>query len=363
MRVLIVYDRANKWGGAERFLLNILTIFPNAELATSLYDQSRSKWANQFTKVHTSFLQRISFLRAHHEVVPYLMPMAFESLQIKSFDLILSVSSESAKGVLVPIGIPHLNICLSPTRYLWHDYHTYFKNTFLKFLTYPIVAYLRSWDRIAAMRPDRMVAISSTVQDRIRLYYNREASVIYPPIDSDYWLHLQSKKVNIPFQKYFLVVSRLVPSKRVDIAIQSCTLLEQNLVIVGTGGEYNTLKSLSTKNIYFLSDISDDELKYLYLHAYAFLCPQEEDFGLSILEAQLFGLPVIAYKKGGASEIVQDGVTGNLFKSQTIAGCSEAIKRFNKKSFDKTKIVANAKKYSLARFKKNLMDEVKKTIG
>lgn len=168
MKVAIVYDRVNKWGGAERVLLALQEIFPEAHLFTSVYHQKNATWAQSFVEVKPSFLQKIKFFQSHHELIPFLMPLAFESFNFKDYDLVISVSSEAAKGVITKNNTVHINYCLTPTRYLWSGSNDYFKDKRLKFVSTPFINYLKYWDKVASSRPDEMVAISKVVQKRIK---------------------------------------------------------------------------------------------------------------------------------------------------------------------------------------------------
>jgi len=185
MKVALVYDRLNKWGGAERVLLTLHKMFPEAPLYTSVYDKKKTPWALRFNsgqaKIKTSFLQRFPFA-THHELFAILMPIAFESFTFDEFDLVISVTSEAAKGIITKPHTKHICYCLTPTRYLWSGYEDYFKNDLLRFFSRPAVVYLRFWDKIAAQRPDKFIAISKEVQGRIKKYYGRESEVVYPPL-------------------------------------------------------------------------------------------------------------------------------------------------------------------------------------
>ncbi len=180
MKVALVYDRVNKWGGAERVLLALKSLFPDAPLYTSVYNSDNAKWAEVFS-VKSSFLQKFPGARKLHEYYAPLMPMAFESFDFSEFDAVISVTSEAAKGIITKPETFHLCVCLTPTRYLWSGYDEYFKNPVLKFVSWPVVRYLKMWDKIAAQRPDQIVSISETVRDRVEKYYNRSSEVIYPP--------------------------------------------------------------------------------------------------------------------------------------------------------------------------------------
>lgn len=183
MKVAIVYDRVNKWGGAERVLLVLHEMFPDAPLYTSVYDEKRAPWTKVFPQVYSSFLQKIPFAKGNHEFLAPLMPIAFEQFDFGKYDLVISVTSESAKGIITRPGTFHLCYCLTPTRYLWSGYEEYFKNPILRFISKPVISYLKSWDKIAASRPDKIIAISTEVQKRIKKYYGRESEIIYPPCE------------------------------------------------------------------------------------------------------------------------------------------------------------------------------------
>jgi hypothetical protein len=167
MKVALVYDRVNKWGGAERVLMALHELFPQAPLFTSVYDKKKASWASQF-KVKTSYLQHIPFIRSRHELIPFLMPSAFERLDFAGYDLVISITSESAKGIITKPGTKHISYILTPTRYLWSGYEDYFKKPTFRTVAHPAVSYLRKWDKVAAMRPDEIVSISKEVQHRVK---------------------------------------------------------------------------------------------------------------------------------------------------------------------------------------------------
>lgn len=357
MRVAIVYDRINKIGGAERVLESLGEIFPKATLFTSVYDEKRTPWAKKF-KVKTSFLQKIPFLKNRHELIPYLMPLAFENFSFEGFDLIISVTSEGAKGIIVPPNSRHLCICLTPTRYLWSGYDQYFKNLFTKFLTKPIVLYLKKWDLQAATKPDNIIAISDTVKKRIKRYYRRDSFVIYPP--SDRLFQNKINKIRITETNYFLVVSRLVDYKRIDIAIKACSSLGFKLIIIGEGKEYEKLKAIAGDTVIFKGRVTDEELISYYRNCNALIFPGEEDFGITMVESQLAGKPVIAFNKGGANEIIINGKTGLFFEKQTARSLIIVLKKFKKFRYNSNYCRQNAKRFSEQNFKKNLLVYLKK---
>lgn len=327
MNVALVYDRVNKWGGAERVLLALHELFPSAPLFTSVYSKETARWAGVFD-IHTSFLQKVSLARSSHEYFAALMPIAFEQFNFEKFDLVISVTSEAAKGIITKPGTKHICYMLTPTRYLWSGYDEYFDNSISKFLSQPAVKYLRKWDLVAKDRPDRIISISKEVKSRVKKYYERDSDVIYPPLPFDETIKPTRKKGD-----YFLVVSRLVRYKRVDLAIKACNVLHLPLVVVGSGSELRNLKQMAGPTITFVSSLTDDELAGYYRNSRALIFPGREDFGLTVLEAQLYGKPVIAYKAGGAVETVVSGKTGLFFSPQTIKALVATLNMFQKRSF------------------------------
>lgn len=363
MKVALVYDRVNKWGGAERVLLALHEMFPEAPLYTSVYDSRKAPWAEVFPKIYTSFLQKIPLARSSHEWLGWLMPLAFESFDFSDYDLVISVTSEAAKGIITKPGTLHICYCLTPTRYLWSGYDFYFKNPpsmlnripFFKYISKPFISYLRKWDKIAAQRPDAMIAISKEVAKRIKKYYEREADVIYPPVEVNKF----SKFSKMIQGKYYLVVNRLIPYKKVDLVIEVFNRLKWPLVIVGTGSEERKLKKVAHRNVKFIGFVSEDELAKYYRSAKALIMPQEEDFGIVSIEAQAAGVPVIAYKKGGALDTVIENSTGLYFDKQTPESLINALKKFDKKVFDSQKLTTNAARFSKERFQEEFAKLVK----
>jgi glycosyltransferase involved in cell wall biosynthesis len=360
MKVAIVYDRVNKWGGAERVLLTLHEIFPKAPLYTSVYDPIGAPWAKVFPEVVTSFLQNIPFAKSNHEFLAPLMPFAFRSFDFSKYDLVISVTSEAAKGIKVKGKTKHICYCLTPTRYLWSGYKEYFKGSLFKNLTKPVVSLLRTWDRNAAQKPDTFVAISTEVQNRIKKYYGRKSEIVFPPVE------LSIHRSNNNKKKYYLLVSRLdYGYKKVDLAIKAFNNLGLPLVIVGTGREEKKLKKLAKSNIFFAGRVDETKLNNFYSGAKALIMPQEEDFGIVAVEAQSFGVPVIAFKKGGSLDTIIPSRTGIFFDKQTVKSLVDAVKHFNDSNHwnkNASGCIKNAKRFSSARFKKEILALVDKYI-
>lgn len=356
MKTAIVYDRVNKWGGAEKVLLALHDIFPDAPLFTSIFHSGKAQWANVFPDVKTSFLQKIPFVKDKHHLIPYLMPVAFESFDFNDYDLVISVTSEAAKGIITGPKTIHVCYCLTPTRYLWSGKDDYFGNKPFRLIASPAVRYLKSWDKIASRRPDKVIAISSAVKERIKKYYGIESEVIFPPVDVESF----KPKKDIEKKDYYLVVARLVPYKKTDLVVKTFNELSAPLVIVGKGSDEGRLKRMANKNITFKGFVSEKELVGYYQEARALIFPQEEDFGITAVEAQAAGTPVIAYKKGGALDTVTDGKTGVFFDNQKVNCVCEAVKRFDKMRFISKDLVKNAQRFEKNNFKKQFSDLISK---
>lgn len=347
-KVAIVYDRVNKFGGAERVLLALHEMFPEAPLYTSVYNEQTASWAHVFPKIYTSFLQNFKFARNNHQFFGWLMPLAFEQYDFKDYDLVISVTSEAVKGIITGTNTKHVCYMLTPTRYLWSSYDFYFNNIFFKLISLPVVKYLRWWDKVAAQRPDKIIAISTEVQKRIKKYYGRDSEIIFPPVD----LHRKNSLLRVG--DYFLIHGRFEPYKRLDLVINVFKNINKQLVVSGSGSEFDKYKHIKFKNIKFIEKPTDSELFNLYSGAKAFLMPQDEDFGITSVEAQSYGVPVIAFKSGGALDTVIDGVTGLFFDSQTISSLKQAIAKFDTMSFNRENLIKNAEKFSKDRFKREL---------
>lgn len=352
-RVAIVYDRVNKWGGAERVLLALHEMFPTAPLYTSVYDKKKAPWAKVFPRVYTSFLQNIPLAKGNHEFLGTLMPFAFMSFDLSDYNLVISVTSEAAKGVRVGQKALHVCYCLTPTRYLWSHHDIYFRDPVLYLFSRPAVWFLRWWDRTAAQKPQKIIGISTVVKNRIEKYYKRNADVIFPPVK----IGGLKKKLRRKKGKYYLLVSRLdFGYKRVELAVEVFNKLGDKLVIIGTGRERKKLERMANKNIKFAGAVSEKKLIEYYRGAKALIMPQEEDFGIVAVEAQVYGVPVIAYKKGGALDTVIPGKTGLFFEEQKPESLVKAVKKFEKTKFVVDNLYANAKRFSKENFRKEIED-------
>lgn len=361
MKVAILHDYLNQYGGAERVLQVLLRMFPTADLYTLLYDKDRTRGMFEGRVTGTSALDA-PLVRHHHRAFIPAMPLAAATLTSarNPYDLVISSSAGYAKGINIA-GKVHVSYCHSPLRYAWdfdHLAHVPFapwplREAVLK----PVARLLKHWDRNAAARVNVFLANSHFIADKISAYYGREAEVVYPPVDTNFWKPLPRAelKPNHLTPSAYLMTGRLLYYKRFDIGIRAFNELNKPLVIVGAGPEEEKLKKLATSPlITFKKDLSDEELRAEYARAKALVFPQVEDFGLVAAEAQACGTPVIAYGKGGGAEIVVDGVTGLHFPEQTPEALMDAIRRFETMKFDRRAMVRNAKRFSEAAFIKDM---------
>lgn len=350
MKVALVYDRVNKIGGAERVLTVLHKIYPDAPLFTLVHNPKTAPWAKVF-KVIPTFFNQIPFLRTRHEWLAPFASLAFETFDFNQYDLVISVTSSDAKSIITQPKTLHICYCLTPTRYFWTQ-------PFPKLLSF-ILPYFKKVDLVTSNRPDSYLAISAEVQKRIKKYYQQNSEVIYPPIDYEFFTKTKRNKSD-----YYLVVSRLVPYKKIDLVIETLKKLNRKVFIIGDGVLMEDLKSFATgSQITFLGQVSDNLLRQYYAGAKAVIFPQLEDFGLVPLEAAACGVPTIAYRGGGALETVVDGITGIFFNEQTLNSLANAINRFEKieSSFDSKKIKQFAQKFDQALFQKLFSDKVKAT--
>lgn len=350
MKLVFVYDRINKLGGAEKILSALHQAYPQAPFFTSVYNPQSAPWARKLS-IQTSFLNYFPLAKTHHEFYPWLTSLAFESFNFDQYDVVVSVTSAEAKAVITKPKTLHLCYCLTPTRYLWSHLQQYTQDPALgKFLRF-WRTYLQRVDLLNSVRPDVYVAISKTVQQRIKQYYHQESSIIYPPVEVQKFSHQPSKN-------YFLLVSRLVSYKNIDLAIRAFNQLRQKLIIVGSGRDADHLQQLAGPTIKLKGQVTDTELIELYQHCQALVMPQEEDFGIVSLEAQSAGKPVIALQSGGATETVINHQTGIFFPKPTVDSLVSAVKQFSSRSWSHIFIQTQAKKFATQIFINNFKNFV-----
>lgn len=354
MRIALVHEYLNQFGGAERMLLALCAIFPDAPIYTLFYDRNATGGVFEGRDVRTSFLQKIPFVKKYHRGFPLLMPLAIEQFDFSDFDVVVSISASFAKGIITKPYTKHICICLTPPRFLWDDSHKFVEefgySKLIKNFLPPFISYLRVWDREASYRVDEFWAISNFIKERIKKYYSKDSEIIYPPINvSKFYVSHDS-------DDYFLMAGRLVAYKRFDLGIKAFNKLGFPLKVVGIGPELEKLKKMANDNIEFLGLVSDDRLANLYSKSKAVIFPQEEDFGIVPLEAMASGRPVIAFRSGGAVETIVEGKTGLFFDEQTVDSLAYAVKNFDPNKFDPAVCRAQAERFDVAVFKQKVLD-------
>ena len=346
-RIAFVIDALPSLGGGEKVLFTALEIFPTADVFTLIYNQAvfvGTPIANK--KVKTSFINALPFARQYHRLFLPLMPKSIERFDLQKYDLIVSFSYAVAHGVQNFNGARHVSYMYTPMRYAWTDLNLDGTHTRKNLILDELMRAFRNWDKKAAARVHQFATISQTVSKRIADAYQREAPVIYPPVDVERF-HPSRQREN-----FYITISRLVPHKRVDLIVQAFSRLNLPLLVIGAGPELPKLRSMAGPNIHFRGFESDENIVELLGKARAFVSIAEEDFGIAIVEAQASGCPVITYRGGGALETVISGVTGQFFNEQSSASLIGAIQEFEQQyaCFQVDKIIQNAQKYNKARF-------------
>jgi glycosyltransferase involved in cell wall biosynthesis len=350
LKLALVHDWLTGMRGGERALEVLCERFPDAELFTLVHVRGSVSPAIERLQPHTSFVQRLPAVKRLYRHYLPLFPTAIEQFAFDRFDRVVSLSHCCAKSIVHPGGVPHLCYCLTPMRYAWDQFDAYFGPSrvgpLASALMRPVMARLARWDRATAGRADRYVAISHYVAGRIRRYYNREATVIYPPVDTDFF-HPDAARP----ERFALVVSALVPYKRLDLAIAACRHARVPLKIAGDGPDRAALERVAVNgDVEFLGRRSDEDVRALYRRAAVTLLPGEEDFGIVPLEAQACGRPVVALARGGALETVKPGETGVLVDEPTAEAFADAIASAVDRSFDTTAIRRHAERFGRSRF-------------
>lgn len=353
-KVAIVHDWLTGMRGGEKVLDAFCEIFPRADLFTLVHWKGSVSPRIEGMKIHTSSLQKVPGLRKHYRHSLPLMPWTIRQFDLSGYDFILSSSHCVAKGVRVPPEAPHVCYCHTPMRYIWDQYDHYFgpgrSSLPLRLLMRTLRPHLQNWDRRTAKDVTHFVANSENVRQRIRTFYGRDATVIYPPIDHSFFVPNGQPK-----NDYFLMVTAFAPYKRIDVAIQAFNRLKQPLVIAGHGPELKKLSALAGPHIKFLGWVSDDTLKSLYQNAKAIIFPGEEDFGMVPVEAQACGCPVIALAKGGVLESVVPGQTGILFEECTPDALADCVQRFHTQDFDPGRVRENALRFNGGVFRQKIL--------
>ncbi len=350
MKVAIVCDWLVGIGGAERVVLELHNLYPEAPIFTSQYDPSAIDWFKS-ADVRTSWLQK--FPKKFRKFFPVLRAWYFSNLDLSDYDLVLSSSGAEAKAVKVGPTTLHISYCHSPTHYYWSRYEEYLAHPGfglldplarlgLKLLVSP----MRSWDKKAAQKPNYLVANSTFIKSQIKKYYGRDATVIHPPVDIDRFENQHNEKRN-----GFLIAGRQTPYKRFDLAVAAVTKNNLELTVIGNGPDNAKLRKIAGPSVTFLTNVADSKMPEHFHKAAGFIFPGIDDFGIVAVEAMAAGTPVIALKDGGSLDYVQPGKTGLFFDRPTVESLSEALDRFKGSDFDSKFIAASANKFSISAFK------------
>lgn len=369
LKIAIVHDWLTGMRGGEKCLEALCCIFPDAHIYTLICKKDRLSPPIRKMDIRTSCLQLLPFIDKYYRYLLPIMPMVIERFKLRDYDLVISSSHCIAKGVKIGGNIPHVCYCYTPMRYIWDQSSQYFNRTntgLIARIIFPLVKkYLQNWDIKSSERVDHFVAISQNVSGRIKKIYNRESEVIYPPLNTQFFELAES------IGDYYLIVSAFAPYKRIDLAIKAFNQLGHSLKIIGGGQCEKYLRQIAGPNIEFLGYLNDEETKRYYSQCKAFIFPGEEDFGITPLEAQASGRPVIAFGKGGALETVIPFTpltgsndahmsTGIFFYEQTVDALVEAVRYFEKinHQFDSKKIREHAYKFDQSVFHKRIKEYI-----
>lgn len=353
-KVAIVCDWLTGYGGAERVVLELHRMYPEAPIYTSQHDPNRLTWFKD-ADVRTTWLQTLP--KGLKKFLPVLRAWAFSRIDLSQYDLVISSSGAEAKGVRTGPNTTHICYCHSPTHYYWIRHDEYLKNPGfprgfnwiarlgLKFLVGP----LKRWDQHAAKQPDFMIANSTHTQAMIKRFYKRDSTVVFPPVEVD-----RFKPRGKPELRHgFVVAGRQTPYKRFDLAVEACTELKVPLVVIGDGPDHKRLEKLAGRNVTFLSNVNDNDIVSHFQSALGFIMPNMDDFGIVAVEAMASGTPVIAYKKGGSLDYVTPR-TGLFFEKQTVKSLTTALEIAMNKSFNYEHIAEHATQFSVSEFTKNM---------
>lgn len=347
-RVAIVHDYLNQMGGAERVVGTLHRMFPEAPIYTTIADRERLLPELQGAKIHTTWMQRIPGIQKRFKLFFWLYPLAMRSMKLSDYDLVISSSSAYGKAARVRKGALHVCYCHTPMRFAW-DFDTYMAgmriSPVLKLAARLLIRPLRLWDRTNSRRVDLIIANSTIVRERIQRNYEREAPIIYPPVN----LSRYEPSGNSPGD-YMLVVSRLVSYKRIDLAVEACSLLGIQLVVIGDGPDRSRLEGMAAPCVRFMGRLADEEVLRWMQGCRAFLFPGLEDFGITPLEVNACGRPVIAYRGGGALDTVKPGINGQFFMEQTVESLTRSITQFDSLMFDPVRVRQYAEQFDESRF-------------
>jgi glycosyltransferase involved in cell wall biosynthesis len=355
LKVALTHDFLTAYGGAERVLEVLCEMFPDAPIYTLLYDKEKMRGKFRDREIWISFLQKFpKFLRKRQKYLLPILPVAPETFDLREYDLVISSSGAWTKGVITRLNTRHIAYVHSPMRFAWDVNEEYLQQNKLGvitgFFTRKILNYVRVWDKVAADRPDYLIANSRYTQARIKKYYGRESEVIYPPVS--FAIASSDTLSRNDDRGHFLVVSRLSPYKKIDVIVEAFNKLEMPLLVIGEGSEEKHLRNIAGPNVKIMGFLPDEKLPEIYSRARGFVFSGVDDFGIASVEAMSYGVPVLAIRKGGVMEIVEEGKTGEFFDAATPEVIADAVRRFleNEKKYDRVYIEKEAKKFSKEAF-------------
>ena len=363
MKVALVHDWLTGMRGGERVLEAVCGLYPDADIHTLFHWRGSVSPTIERHRIHTSFLQHLPMARTQYRRYLPLFPFAVERFDLDGCDLVISSSHCAAKAVVAPGRARHVCYCHSPMRYAWDQFDAYFGPARVgaiasRWLYRPVLSRLARWDAATAGRVHRFIANSGHVAARIQRYYNRHATIVYPPVDTVFF-----EPSSVPAESHFLIVSAFVPYKRLDIAIEACRRIGARLRMVGDGPDRERLERISGPDVTFLGQLTDEQVRDEYRLAQAVIMPGEEDFGIVPVEAQACGRPVVALARGGVLETVRDGETGVLFAEPTAESLGDALRRVGTMSFDSSRIRSSVERFSKDRHARAMKAVIDDTLA
>ncbi len=356
MKLALVHDWLNQIGGAEDVLAILVDMYPECPIYTSIYARDTMPVVYKTWDIRTLWLDRMPSIHTHHQPYLLLYPLAWGGLDLSEYDVVLSNKSGFCHGFKKGGKTMHVCYCLAPTRYVWQFEHYIAREGLgrgVALALQPLIWLLRRWDYAAAQRVDHFIAISSEIQQRIKTYYNRDSVIIYPPVDTERFARAAVASPD-DVGDYFLIVSRLIPYKRIDLAVQAATRLGVKLKVGGRGRDLERLKSMAGETIEFLGYVPDDALPDLMARAKAFIFPGLEDFGITPVQSQAAGRPVIAYAGGGALDTVIPGVSGEYFYEMTVDSLAQVMASFDATRYSPQQMQAHARTFDVRVFRQKL---------
>jgi len=361
MRVAIIHYWLVSMRGGEKVLEAICRLFPEADIFTHVYDPEKIPDTIRSHRIFTTFIDKLPRARQYYKHYLPLMPLALEQIDLRGYDLIISSESGPAKGIVPPPGALHICYCHSPMRYVWNMYHGYRERTgwLQRLLMPPLCHYLRIWDSTSSMRVDRFIANSAAVAARIEKYYRRDAEVIHPPVNVELFDSVPAAEI----EDYYLMAGELVTYKRPELAVEAFNALGRRLIVIGGGEMLAEVRKRAGPDVTVMGQQPFSVLRHHYARCRALIFPGEEDFGIVPIEVMASGRPIIAYRRGGLTESVIDGVSGLFFEEQTATAIGDAVKEFERMRFDPAVIKGQAHKFNAGRFTKEFAAAVERALG